>query len=327
MKYYSLIILFVFAVTFSMEAQNNVGIGTTNPQSTFHIDANKNTSGSSNTADDVIVNTSGNVGIGKISPTEKLHINGNTLITGNDSVTGNVDVVNNYITNNIKYGNTLSASPKAKLDIEAASANTGLRIANGTQTGKTIPVLTVDGSNNAIWKELPQITSIAKGIVAVDRRILNTNATTYYPITSQNLTIPAGGGLWLIYAKVIIGNYRGTSSVGTLGTVQRDVFMYLRESSTILTSTMVYPETTGSCIGILQLTHIYDAGPSTATAKTLDLAVRSDHFETANVPSNPNTTAQWNITHRAFRIYGNATDGSNYWTDPLFFAIRIDHKN
>ncbi|WP_345989985.1 hypothetical protein AAEU33_20350 [Chryseobacterium sp. Chry.R1] len=58
-----------------------VGINTSNPQGTFHIDGNKDnpSSGIPNSnqqANDVIVTKEGNEGIGIISPTNKLHIKG-----------------------------------------------------------------------------------------------------------------------------------------------------------------------------------------------------------------------------------------------------------
>lgn len=319
MKYYSLIILFTLATAFSAKAQttNKVGVGTNSPQGTFHIDAAKNTSGTTNVGDDVIVKeSSGNVGLGVIAPINKLHISGNTIITGNDSVTSGVGTRNNYTTKNLKYGTTLT-TPKAKLDIEASTIRTGLRLDNGTQSGGAnfIPVLGTDATGNAVWKDLESVTEMVKGSIEVDKRILDTSAATYYPISGSGLTIPSGGGLWLIYAKVIVGNYAATSTANTYGTGRRDIFMYLRNGSNNEAVTVVYPETAGNCIGILQLTHIFDAGNSSASAVTLDLAVKSVHVQTGGTPTG-------NDRYRAYKTYGGS-----FWTDPVFFAIRVDYQN
>lgn len=317
MKYYNLIILFAIAVAFPLHAQNTVGVGTANPQGTLHIDAAKNTSGASDTEDDVIVSTSGNVGVGTLNPSSALDVNGNVLVQGNDSVTGNDVVTNSFVTGSLKYGSVLSSPPKAKLDIETSSAGKGLRLSNGTQTGGSnfIPVLGVDASGNATWKNLQSVTSIVSGGISVGTRILNSSASSYYTISSPNVTIPSGGGLWLIYAKVIVGNYAATATANTYGTARKDIYMYLRNGTTDITSTMVYPETTGSCIGILQLTHMYYAGDSNASAVTLNLAVKSDHVETGSSTSG-------NTRYSAYQTYGGS-----FWTDPVFFAIRIDYTN
>lgn len=51
-----------------------IGINTEAPQKLFHVDAKRNTSGSTNVSDDVVVDNNGNIGVGTISPTTKLHI-------------------------------------------------------------------------------------------------------------------------------------------------------------------------------------------------------------------------------------------------------------
>lgn len=56
------------------ELSAQIGINTESPQKLFHVDAKRNTSGSTNVADDVVVDNNGNVGVGTISPTAKLHI-------------------------------------------------------------------------------------------------------------------------------------------------------------------------------------------------------------------------------------------------------------
>lgn len=51
-----------------------VGINTMNPVGMFHIDSQSNTSGSSNTTDDIVVDANGNMGIGTTTPTAKLEL-------------------------------------------------------------------------------------------------------------------------------------------------------------------------------------------------------------------------------------------------------------
>lgn len=55
-----------------------IGINTDSPQQIFHIDAQKNTSGTSNVEDDIVVSQAGNMGLGTTSPTAKLHIETST---------------------------------------------------------------------------------------------------------------------------------------------------------------------------------------------------------------------------------------------------------
>ncbi|MDQ1095264.1 MULTISPECIES: hypothetical protein [Chryseobacterium] len=63
---------------------SQVGINTSNPQNTFHIDAGKDnastgTPTAAQQANDVIVTSAGNVGIGTVSPSSKLEINNGTV--------------------------------------------------------------------------------------------------------------------------------------------------------------------------------------------------------------------------------------------------------
>ena len=63
---------------------SQVGINTSNPQNTFHIDGSKDNASTgaptaTQQANDVIVTTSGNVGLGTVSPSAKLEINNGTV--------------------------------------------------------------------------------------------------------------------------------------------------------------------------------------------------------------------------------------------------------
>ncbi|SHG16551.1 hypothetical protein [Dysgonomonas macrotermitis] len=67
-------ILFIICISICAPLFAQVGINTTLPQGILHIDAQSNTSGTTNTRDDVIILENGNVGLGILSPSVKLHI-------------------------------------------------------------------------------------------------------------------------------------------------------------------------------------------------------------------------------------------------------------
>lgn len=78
MKRY-LIILFSLIV---LHTNAQIGINTNNPLSSLllHIDAKKDTSGSANTADDVVVNANGYLGVGTTTPASNLSVKGSFRI-------------------------------------------------------------------------------------------------------------------------------------------------------------------------------------------------------------------------------------------------------
>ncbi|BES61190.1 hypothetical protein [Dysgonomonas capnocytophagoides] len=67
------LLLFIFSVG-TLQMNSQVGIGTKLPQQVLHIDGNSDTSGISNTTDDVVIDQSGNIGIGLTVPSAKLDI-------------------------------------------------------------------------------------------------------------------------------------------------------------------------------------------------------------------------------------------------------------
>ncbi len=74
-KIYYILLLFCIASTILLQAQS-VGIQTTQPQGIFHVDPKQDTSGSINTSDDVVVDSSGRLGIGEINPQQRVDIDG-----------------------------------------------------------------------------------------------------------------------------------------------------------------------------------------------------------------------------------------------------------
>lgn len=74
MKKYILLLLASVQVGLVSESFAQIGINTESPQQIFHIDAARNTSGTTSVSDDIVVDSNGNVGMGVISPKAKLHI-------------------------------------------------------------------------------------------------------------------------------------------------------------------------------------------------------------------------------------------------------------
>lgn len=66
-------LLFVFFF-FTGIIFSQVGINTSLPQGVFHIDSKNNTSGATNTSDDVIVTSKGYLGVGTVAPDAALHL-------------------------------------------------------------------------------------------------------------------------------------------------------------------------------------------------------------------------------------------------------------
>lgn len=65
----------LFLSIFSLiQVQAQVGINTTNPLGTFHVDPLSDTNTGTNITDDIVVSNTGNVGIATVNPAAKLHI-------------------------------------------------------------------------------------------------------------------------------------------------------------------------------------------------------------------------------------------------------------
>lgn len=85
---------------FFVSKNNTIGIGTSSPQSTFHIDArldnNINTAPSASQADnDLFFNTSGSLGIGTVNPWGKLHVEGGNIVLGSSIADPTIFIQNN----------------------------------------------------------------------------------------------------------------------------------------------------------------------------------------------------------------------------------------
>ena len=70
--------LSILFILFSGVVSAQIGINTESPLSSslLHVDAKRNSSGNSNTTDDVVVSSQGYLGVGTTSPVSNLSING-----------------------------------------------------------------------------------------------------------------------------------------------------------------------------------------------------------------------------------------------------------
>lgn len=171
--------------TFSVDATNDrVGIGTAAPQSKLHVAGNTSSDG-------------GSEGITLSLP--NLSANHNFALRLIDNVTGfgNGDLFRTSIINNGSEQFTVSSggnvgvgttAPTAKLHINAASAGTGFRLVDGSQSNNRILMSDVNG--NASWKEVT-INRIS-GVLGtgVNLNLVN-NYTTFYQ-TGSYIDLPVG---------------------------------------------------------------------------------------------------------------------------------------
>ncbi|MEN4762327.1 MULTISPECIES: hypothetical protein [unclassified Chryseobacterium] len=138
-----------------------VGINTSNPQGTFHVDGAKdnNNSGAptaAQQANDVIITNTGNLGIGTTTPTAKVEINSGTANTSG-----------------LKFTNLTSTTP--------------------ISSGQTIGV---DASGNVITLPNPTAVSVTPYEVASSTGAdfnVNDSSDTLVSGTTQTVTIPTGG--------------------------------------------------------------------------------------------------------------------------------------
>lgn len=70
---YKILFTLIFIVNIKYYGQN-VGVNTSTPQAIFHIDPAKNTSGTTNVSDDMVVNNKGRIGIGTLTPNATVEV-------------------------------------------------------------------------------------------------------------------------------------------------------------------------------------------------------------------------------------------------------------
>lgn len=192
----SLLPLFLFTVS-AISAQ--VGINTSNPQNTFHIDAGRDnpsngTPSTSQQNNDVIVTSTGAVGIGTISPTTKVDIAGN-----------------------LRIGNTSGSAGSSNVSSLVRDNTTGEVKVSTSSTGNTFPInyITYTLSNvngDYISNYDTQINDTEYTVAVIGSSFsspLAVNTNQYYPL---NVFAFKQGNTWRLTA-----DYRGGSTVSGNG--------------------------------------------------------------------------------------------------------------
>lgn len=175
MKFYKkLILLFVIQISLVLKIYPQVGINSETPLGIFHIDSQKNTTGTitsaSNETDDIIVNSLGNLGVGTLNPQAKLHI----------KTTGTSD-------------NPIS----------------GFSLIDGNQ--KADKYLVSDANGIATWNTLVPLDAIfyTKGTKMPDLKIINNSV--YYNTTSY-IELPPGR--YVLMVSMLPNLWGGTDATG-----------------------------------------------------------------------------------------------------------------
>ncbi|SHE54695.1 hypothetical protein [Dysgonomonas macrotermitis] len=98
------IYLIITALLFTGVIEAQIGIQTDNPLGIFHVDPKRDTNaaGTSGTADDVVVTSSGQVGIGTVTPTAKLDIRGTFRLRDGNQAEGKMLVSD--VSGNAQWG-------------------------------------------------------------------------------------------------------------------------------------------------------------------------------------------------------------------------------
>lgn len=172
----NLIIIFSIIGT-SAFCSAQVGIGTTTPQGTLHIDAGKNTTAgtpATNFNDDVVVTSTGNVGIGTLTPATKLEINSPTA--GAIRIVDGTQGANKVLVSDANgvgtwqvlpvFKNAINGSFTPSATVSSDNTSTLYKSSNGTITlnkgkwlvsaGLTIKLNNTTGTNNSkpYWLQL-----------------------------------------------------------------------------------------------------------------------------------------------------------------------------
>lgn len=225
MKKYITFIYAVCITLFLSETQAQIGVQTENPLAVLHVDPlrDTNSTGTSNTSDDVVITSAGNVGIGTVAPAAKLDIRGTfRLRDGNQAL-------NKVLVSDASGNAQWSDRPKLEV-IEVNNINTLLSGKTFTTTPTysgisiTLPKgawqvmfqVTCNASNNVYWDFCTSGTTYSL-TDAVNRRAMSsartpvsvnaiyfinqTVTTTYYiwaSTRSGTATYRAAGTLWAL---------------------------------------------------------------------------------------------------------------------------------
>lgn len=147
--------LILCLIAVSSLAYSQVGINTTNPQGSFHVDGAKDnpatgTPISAQQANDFTVTPIGNVGIGTTNPLAKLHVQGNAIITDTPFVTNSENTNSLVVTSNgsIKKLNNLNAY--TNLIVAAGATSSKLNIPAQFNSSYDVSVTTGNGCGYSI---------------------------------------------------------------------------------------------------------------------------------------------------------------------------------
>ncbi|CAI8704152.1 hypothetical protein [Chryseobacterium sp. IT-36CA2] len=191
-----------------MSVFSQVGINTTNPQGTFHVDGAKDNASTgaptvSQQANDFVVTSAGNVGIGTVSPTNKLEI-----------VSGTAGTSGLKLTNLPSAGYLGTDSSGNVINVNSASVGVAVTKQKLTPASNTVVVTSQNGlysfrysgsTAGGFW----QFKYNGSGSRDVSTFILEYWAPTSYSVNTGSGTITAGGGTGGWY------NISGGSTVGT----------------------------------------------------------------------------------------------------------------
>lgn len=234
-KIYSLIITGLITSVLSLCSQ--IGINTIHPGHVLHIDPKSDTSGTSGTADDFVIDNTGQVGINTTQPTARLDVVGNmNIIDGSEStykaMVSNADGLGTW--KRLTYTTKINGKVPATLaSIKNGLASNSLHYTN-TGVSITLPAgqwqiyfyCIYNNNNNlnfTIWWDLCTTTTWTTPVGRVlsyyapsnglsptyaSYAVTPTSATTYYvlgvvanptsPIGGYTFTYNSGARLWAI---------------------------------------------------------------------------------------------------------------------------------
>lgn len=322
-------ILYTIALSFvSIMAFSQVGVNTSQPQGTFHIDA----TGTGTDSGSVIVTDSGNTGVGTLTPTQKLEVNGNMQVALTDSVKGNLTVDNKIIVNgNLRLTTSSSdqdlenLSSFSKLEIIGDQPKEGFRFDDGSQLENNEPTLVEmvptfgknTTTNLAGWFNLKSITDI-RDAQLLDGVFIHKLKNVLDQDSLVDITEPSGlvldRGIWLIMASIPTDN--NGSVDGTTPTRGYYVYMHLLEDGTGTTfnaakATIGSPTESdggnpnGYGVSTPQLMYMLKVNNDNTTYRIRLSTSIGNNSETVNTRYRTNTA------------YG----------DPYFFAVKLDYTN
>lgn len=244
-----------------------VGIQTINPQGGLHIDAKKDTQGSTNIEDDFILDaTTGNIGLGVMpSTTEKLKIKGSSEVTGNYTNKGE-KIIEQRV--EVEKLGVHASTPTHPIHLVTNRENL-FRLADTSE--RTGSLLTTDAAGNVYWEPMKPLGSIVEGRLKANVRI-QTGGSGKTDITDQPLVLTPGK--WMVFARAVTeGNLGGFS-----------MYIELRKANgESITRRGAYAEKGSPYIAVVPLTFIVDVPTATpTTAYHIHLACTSLNGYTTN---------------------------------------------